>query len=265
MTGSSTIVREKILFAWELNRTLSPTQKLDAKAWRWKHHGQMCELCERQVALEEVKYMTIHHLDRSAKHPNLLKLILLADGTCNQREESKKRAEAARAGARLRLPASMQEREREIALVTGVPDEVPYEVQTRLDKFHLAERYAIKKVKEGWVELKRLERAVVHDVADPTLKVALENATQRLTYGVIVGGISGEFGIAKQTAYNWASTWKNRYNGFLRVRDLPEGKLLDFADPEYHKLEVEEIYRKHPASGRHGTENAESLKEEKDD
>lgn len=63
-----------------------------------------------------------------------------------------------------------------------------------------------------------------------------------------------EYGIAKETAYAWTSVWKNPLNGFLCIQDSPDGKLLDFIDKAYHEMTVEQIYARHPAKGRYGTE-----------
>ena len=64
----------------------------------------------------------------------------------------------------------------------------------------------------------------------------------------MIDGINGlaasnEFNIAIQTTY-WMFVWKNEINGFIYPADAPEGKLLDFVDPEDHGREVEDIYQR---------------------
>jgi hypothetical protein len=148
------------------------------------------------------------------------------------------------------------EREKFVPARASVPDDAPVEIQKHEMIYPLAIRYVIRAVREGWVELKALRQERDSDIIlerteEFASKMAI--AVDRLTYGSIVGALAGEFHMAKETAYSWASVMKNSWNGFLVERDLPEGRLLDFADPEYHRMSIEEVYARHPATGRHGT------------
>lgn len=187
-----------------------------------------------------VETLTIHHKDWVISH-NELSNQDLADGSCNTR-----------AGNHVRVSDRERERDKISRSLesTETPDGDNWETQQQ-EKYPRLRVWVNGYVQDKWAALGKLTATVESDFAAVSPK-DLKRQAEFLKLGVVVAATAEQLNLSMQAVYHQLQKMRNPVNGYLVVRDLPEGKLLDFKDPGYHKLDPKEIYRLHPQRGQEG-------------
>lgn len=232
--------QSKVLFSWEILAKLRGNAADQAKEQIKKRDGSTCWHC-KAVVLNVHTDLEFHHIDRNNKNNRRWNLRLMHD-RCNSsvyHREQKGRP-------------SIPERARERKITDGtqpMPDATTYEGATHQNNTHPFRVWVIQQIQEGWKRYAEVQKKSDADIA-VDLEKELKDAAKLLKYNSIVAGGAEKYKIAVQTAYNWLIPMRNDINGFIYSRDMPQGKLLDFRNPAYHKMSPEDIYAKHPSIDR---------------
>mgnify|MGYP001594512482 FL=1 len=230
----------KVLFSWEILAKLRGTAADEAKEYIKKRDASKCWHCKAEVVNVHTD-LEFHHIDRNNKNNRRWNLRLMHD-RCNSSVYHREQK------GRPSIPVRV--RERKIAdEAQPMPDATTYEGATHQGKTHPFRVWVIKQIQEGWKGYVEVQKKCEADIA-LDLEKELKEAAEPLKYATMVDAGAERSKIAVQTAYNWIRPMKNKVNGFIYLRDMPQGKLLDFKNPAYHKMSPEDIYAKHPSIDR---------------
>ena len=229
-------------FPWEHNRgQLSTSQKYQARPFLAARDGLVCPECE--VVLPDPQKYDIDHLRVSKDefghkiYDNHIEQLRLICHSCNSKVQHRRNALGAYTSTRERkIPSRM------------IPFNAPEEIVRHDEGVPLVTRLAIKRIQDGWKTMTELRRSAGRPEPGVDYTPLAENpeylkAISQLKLKAIVGSIAHETDISIQTVYHYLTVMKNEINGFIYIGDFPEGKLLDFVDPQNHRRDPEEVYR----------------------